>query len=301
MYYAIILHEDGAGVLLMNLFIPFYPLFYFVTHFDSLIKAFALCFICTLAVVGASRRMPNERVMFTTDNNSVPTRPTPPNPNAPSSNPANPTGPANVAPKHDPVIDAPKPNPTPNRGYDPNFLNNAALQAWFGQDKELADTCERTLTFQNESKDPAMLDRVAKICSLRPLDARIHEAALVLARRAVEFGNKNARFMSYFQMALGMAEYRSGNYTAADAALLEASKLGKDIYSVSCTSAFYRAMSLFRQGKEVEAQKLAAEAIAKMKPLPVDEKRPLVGGANADDLILWTAYKEVKEMLKLTR
>jgi hypothetical protein len=38
-----------------------------------------------------------------------------------------------------------------------------------------------------------------------------------------------------------------------------------------------------------------------MKPLPADERNPLVGTNNADDLILWMAYKEAKELLKLTR
>ena len=102
-------------------------------------------------------------------------------------------------------------------------------------------------------------------------------------------------------MALGMAEYRSGHYAAADAALLAASELGKRIHYVSGTAAFYRAMSLFKQGREAEAHKLATEAFAKMKALPADENNPLVGGANADDLILWMAYKEAKTLLKLTQ
>ena len=63
-------------------------------------------------------------------------------------------------------------------------------------------------------------------------------------------------------------------------------------------SAFYRAMSLFRQGKKDEARKLATAAAAKMKPLPEDEKNPLAGGADHDDLILWLAYKEAMAMIK---
>ena len=102
----------------------------------------------------------------------------------------------------------------------------------------------------------------------------------------------------FFQMALGMAEYRSGHYAAADAALLAPSKLGTNNYYVSGTTAFYRAMSLFRQGKEAEARKLAAEAVARMKPLPKDEKNPLADNASSDDLILWMAYKEAKALIK---
>ena len=244
---------------------------------------------------------------------------TAPDPNAFKSDPVNATDPAIVAPKHDPVLDAPKKDPVivapkhdpvldapkkdpdAGRGYDPNFLNTAAQQAWFGQDRELAATCDRTLRFLKDTKTPALAERAAKICSLRPLDDKIHEAALVLARRAVELGKGQVALHPYLQMALGMAEYRSGNYAAADAALLAASQLGRDKYHVSCTTAFYQALSLFRQGKEVEAQRLAAEALARMRPLPADEKNPLAGGANADDLILWVAYKEAKELLKLKR
>ena len=111
---------------------------------------------------------------------------------------------------------------------------------------------------------------------------------------------KGHAYLNYFQMALGMAEYRSGNDAAAEKALLAAANMDKRNLQVSGTSAFYRAMSLFRQGKEAEARRLATEAVSKMKPLPADEKNPLTGGAsNHDDLILWMAYKEAKVLLKL--
>jgi hypothetical protein len=116
----------------------------------------------------------------------------------------------------------------------------------------------------------------------------------------VELGKGHGSLV-YFQMALGMAEYRCGHYAAADAALLAASQLGAQNYYVSGTTAFYRAMSLFKQGKEAEARKLASEAAARMKPLPADEKNPLTGDANADDLILWMAFKEANALFGSTR
>jgi hypothetical protein len=57
-------------------------------------------------------------------------------------------------------------------------------------------------------------------------------------------------------------------------------------------------MSLYRQGKQAEARKLATEAAAKMRPLPADEKNPLDRDSSADDLIVWMAYKEAKGMIK---
>jgi hypothetical protein len=95
-----------------------------------------------------------------------------------------------------------------------------------------------------------------------------------------------------------MAEYRRGHYAAALEALVAAAKAGRNNPHVTDTSAFYRAMSLFRQGKKEEACKLALPAAAKVNPLPKDEQNPLAKNATHDDLILWLAYKEAKAMIK---
>src|SRR5208283_1626301 len=100
-------------------------------------------------------------------------------------------------------------------------------------------------------------------------------------------------------LALGMAEYRSGHDAAALEALEGAAKAGPNIRWLTGISAFYRAMSLFRQGKEEEGRQLALAAAAKMKPLPKDEQNPLANQATHDDLILWLAYKEAKAMIKV--
>jgi tetratricopeptide (TPR) repeat protein len=174
------------------------------------------------------------------------------------------------------------------------LLKVAALQAWFGQNDELAVTCTRALEFAKDTQDPTTAERTARVCSLRPSDDRTRrDAALALARRSVELG-RGGKDLPWFQMALGMAEYRSGHFAEAAAALEAAAdnaKVSKDLgaaeaFYVSDTSAFYRAMGLFRQGKKDEAEKLATEAAAKMVPLPRDERNPLSGGANHNDLIL---------------
>jgi tetratricopeptide (TPR) repeat protein len=178
------------------------------------------------------------------------------------------------------------------------FGKVAALQAWFGQDKELAATCRWGLALAKNSSVPETADRVAKACCLLPsTDKAPIEAALALARQAVQLG-KDSPNLPWFQMALGMAEYRSGHFAEADAALIAAAKGVKDNPHLTGTSAFYRAMSLFRQGKQDEARTLAVSAAATMKPLPKDEKNPLAGDASADDLILWLAYKEAKDLIK---
>jgi WD40 repeat protein len=173
-------------------------------------------------------------------------------------------------------------------------LRVAGLQAWFGQDKELADTCGRALESARGTFDPMKWGQLARVCSLRPTpDTTRREAALALARKAVELAKTDFSV----KLTLGTAEYRSGHFAEADAALLAAADGGKNIPWVAGTATFYRAMSLFRQGKENEARKLATEAAATMKPLPKDEKNPLAGGASPDDLTLWLAYKEAKSLI----
>jgi serine/threonine-protein kinase len=177
---------------------------------------------------------------------------------------------------------------------------SAALQAWFGQDKELAETCRRGLAMAKNTTVPETADVVAKACCLLPSTDKAHlTAALALARKAVQLGKDNPN-LPWFQVALGMAEYRSGHFAEADAALLAAAKSAPNSPWVAGTSSLYRAMSLFRQGKEDAARKLAAEAAAaaRMRPLPKDEKNPLAGNATPEDLILWLAYKEAKALIK---
>jgi tetratricopeptide (TPR) repeat protein len=178
-----------------------------------------------------------------------------------------------------------------------DYLGVAPLQAWFGQDKELSSTCEKLLSLAKDTEDPGLADKAAKCCSLRQADPRRCETALLLAHRAVEHGKGSVSLVD-FKMALGMAEYRSGHFAAADAALTAAMNDPGKNDTVSSTSAFYRAMGLFRQGKTDLARKLATEAAAKMKPLPVDEQKPLVEGGDPDDLIMWLAYKEAKAMIR---
>jgi tetratricopeptide (TPR) repeat protein len=177
-------------------------------------------------------------------------------------------------------------------------LELAALQAWFGQEKELAATRQRILTFAKGTNEWMLAACAAKVCSiLPPSDKAEREAALALGRTAVKVG-KDSVLRDWSLLSLGMAEYRSGNDAAADQTLRAAAEAGPNNPRVTGTSAFYRAMSLFRQGKPDEARKLVTAAAAKMKPLPKDENNPLAGDASHDDVILWLAYKEARAMIR---
>ena len=171
------------------------------------------------------------------------------------------------------------------------LLRVAALQAWFHRDAELAATCRKAREFARGTGDAGIADATAKSSGLRPPDDPTYRAAtLALARSAYELG-KDSDNAAWYRMGLGIAEYRAGD----DAAAVETLR----VLVFPVTSAFYLAMSLSRQGKDVEARRVATEAISRMRPLPPDEDNPLAGGANHDDLILWMAYREAKALLKL--
>jgi tetratricopeptide (TPR) repeat protein len=174
-------------------------------------------------------------------------------------------------------------------------LKVAALQAWFGQDKELAATRQRVLAWAKNNNDARTAHRAVYCSGLRPsTDKAELQEMLALGRKAVDAGEDG---QSYYLLALGMAEYRSGNDAAAEKALLAAEKALPVNPLVTGTSPFYRALILFRQGKVEEARKLATATAAKMKPLPQDENNPWT---SADVyLIVWLAYKEAKAVIQL--
>jgi tetratricopeptide (TPR) repeat protein len=178
------------------------------------------------------------------------------------------------------------------------LLKVAALQAWFGQEKELAATGRRALAWAKNTTDFVTADCAAKACCLVPWnDNAQQDEVRVLARKALQLG-KDTLGLPWYQNDLGMAEYRSGHFAEADAALIAAAKSAQNNWLAADTSRLYRAMSLFRQGKENEARQLAIETVARMTPLPKDEKNPLADYAYHDHLILWLAYKEAKALIQ---
>jgi WD40 repeat protein len=176
-------------------------------------------------------------------------------------------------------------------------LKVAALQAWFGQEKEFAATRQRLLALAKDTNEANTADRAAKACSLMPNSDKAElDAAMALARAALKLDQRK-QWEDWELVALGMAEYRAGNYADAEKTLLAAAAAGPANPQVTGISGFYRAMSVQRQGKADEARKLAADAAAKMKPLPADELNTLAD-ASHDDLILWVAYKEAKALIQ---
>jgi Tol biopolymer transport system component len=175
-------------------------------------------------------------------------------------------------------------------------LTLATWQTWFGQDADYEAT-RRRLVQQAEGTDEAgTAERAAKAYCLRAsTDAAMLAKALNLAQRGVELG-KSTWLLPWYQLGLGLAEYRNGQYAAAEQTLTAAEQTVGKYPQIQATMRLYRAMSLLRQNRPEDARKLFSQAEAEMPPLPQGERKPLADGGH-DVLICWLAYKEAKSLL----
>jgi eukaryotic-like serine/threonine-protein kinase len=176
----------------------------------------------------------------------------------------------------------------------------ATFQAWFGQDTDY-ESSRRQLIQQAEGTDQAgTADKAAKVACLRPsTNAVLLAKALNLARQAVELG-KSDPSLPWYELGLGLAEYRNSRYSAAEQALTIAEQTAGDAHDITGTARLFRAMSLLRQDKPDEARKVFNQAEAEMPPFPKDDHQPPAydKSVNQDVLICWLAYKEAKALIE---
>jgi WD40 repeat protein len=178
-------------------------------------------------------------------------------------------------------------------------LTLAIWQTWFGQDSDY-EAARRRLVQHAEATDQAgTAERAAKAVCVRPsADAALLTKALNLAQRSVDLG-KSSDLLPWYQLSLGLAEYRNGQFAAAEQSLAVGEQMIGENHEMLGIARFFRAMSLFRQNRPEDARKLFSQAEAQMPPLPQDDAKPLVDGkpVSHDVLFCWLAYREAKAML----
>jgi serine/threonine protein kinase len=175
------------------------------------------------------------------------------------------------------------------------------LQAWLGMNAGHAANCRSMLEWIAGNEDTDQMWRVARLCCLLPSeDPVMVGSVLALARRAAVPGNGKALDRPWRLLALGMAEYRSGNFETAGNELRFAAEAILDNTwrpdLLRGIAGFYRVMCLSQLGKSAEAGILFDATKAGMRPIPQDG-RNLHPTIEIDDLFLWLAYKEAKVLL----
>ena len=180
----------------------------------------------------------------------------------------------------------------------------AALQCWFGLSAEYAATCKRMIESAERENRSDTSERAAKNWCLQDLgDVAMLPRVLKLAREAARV-ELNPGHRPWRQQTLGMAEFRAGDYEAAESAFLIAEQAASNwhpddrpfIFGPSC---FFRAMMLFQKGKIEEAKVLFRKAEAEMPSIPDNAARVLPLEVNQDQLLYWLAHREAKARLKL--
>ena len=191
-----------------------------------------------------------------------------------------------------------------------NFTNNhpqdtdvrltlAAWQAWFGKTNGYETTRRQFVQWAARNTDASPAQAAVKAYCLEPsTNAALLAQALSIAQRGVEF-RKGTSLQTWYQLSLGMVQYRMGDYADAENSLSVAAQNAGQYQDVPPTAAFFRAMSLFQQGHKDEARQLFAQAEAQMTPYPQDPSKPVIAGqaASHDVIVSWLAYREAKALL----
>ena len=178
--------------------------------------------------------------------------------------------------------------------YTMTALSVAVRQVWQNKTEQHAELVRQLINTVSDCDLPYALERTAKIaCLAENADSATYRHAVQLARRAVELGKDDESFLPWGRIALGMALYRTGKFVEADEVLA-----GENPKSVGGdeTAELFRAMALFRQGKEDAARELLIAAKEKMEPLP-DDAREVPKGIGLSQLWVWVAYREADAMI----
>ena len=179
-------------------------------------------------------------------------------------------------------------------------MRNAALEVWFAREAEHTALCRRWLPWAEAQPRFVHKGRAAAMANLRPVaDPQLQAGAFRLARQAVEAAPTNA-LLVWYRLTQGVAAYRLGHYPEAERMLLESEQGGPSVWhpaARTCTSKFFRAMMLLRQGQPDAARRLFTEAETATPPLPADVRWSLAEGGDYDDLMLWLAYREARALL----
>ena len=178
-------------------------------------------------------------------------------------------------------------------------LTLATWQVWFGKAVDYETTRQLIIKSVTDTNDALTAEMAAKAFCLCPsTDEVLLANALDLARRGVEF-RKGTPWLCWYQLSLGLAEYRNHQFTEAEQILADAELSAGKYQEILGTARFFRAMSLFQQGRDEEARQVFTPAEAQMPPYPPDTGKPLLDGkvASHDVMIGWLAYQEAKSLL----
>ena len=187
----------------------------------------------------------------------------------------------------------------PRPGIRTPWLTLAAWQAWFDQDHDYETTRQKMMQLADGTDEAPVEQATAKTFCLRPSTNTVLLAkALQLARLGVD-SKHGTPSLPWYQLTLGLAEYRSGDCTNAEHILALAAQNAGKYAEIPWTAQLVRAMCLFQLGRADEARLLFNQAGAQMPAFPSDPRLPVLDGkaVSHDVVIGWLAYREAKSLI----
>jgi hypothetical protein len=171
---------------------------------------------------------------------------------------------------------------------------------WLGQEDEHLELCRERLAQVKESRVPYELERAAKTYLIRPDAAERPEllaAASNAATRALELAKSDVSshgYIPWFTMCVGIAKYREGNWTEAEASL--SNDLDDPRSTLRTLSLLFRAMARQKLGRIDDARRdlSAASAGIVFPPEDVAGEGSYLGN---DVLSCIVVYKEANRLL----
>jgi Leucine-rich repeat (LRR) protein/Flp pilus assembly protein TadD len=176
-----------------------------------------------------------------------------------------------------------------------NYYRLAVILAQMQDREAYRAHCHALIELTGKSKKPEEMERTAKACSVLPLGDSDRAAVLRLAKSAAS--NETHQYILYFRFAQGLAQYRAGDYAAADTTLSELAKTEiKNLNAVHRVCVL--AMAQQRLGKASEAQATLALAETRAaEQLPKAGTRDL-GNLWNDVIVARMLLKEARELIE---
>jgi tetratricopeptide (TPR) repeat protein len=146
--------------------------------------------------------------------------------------------------------------------------------------------------------DPAIAERIAKVCLLLPAEGEELKTAIAMADLAIQAGPGHNLYR-YFELAQGLAEYRNGDDYEAAVTVLQSSrsKFQKGGETYRAIDELLLAMSYQKLNQSDKAQELfqsAAQLILNDLPSLKDGD---LGGGYHDTLFCWILHREASEVV----
>jgi len=172
----------------------------------------------------------------------------------------------------------------------------ATLLAETGNVEAYHDHRRRMLAQFGQTTDPGRMETTAKACLLLPASGAELAVAVGLGRNSPSFGSSHP-FVPYFELAAGLAEYRQGQYAAAEQWTRKSLSHRWSNVNLQAPNHLVLAMTLQRQGNTNAARLHFSQGAAMVRGTWPESRPGDLGGDWFDWLIARVLLREAESVV----